>query len=730
MTGRAELAEAGTHVGLTRVLSDRPAAVLIVDLDAAQVVYANDLAQQLAPQVALPIDVDAWSRRAGLQNEAGDELEATSTPLQRVAAGQPVHGEIMTASRESDLTAAREELWVVGTPLVDAPAPLGRRALVAFLPLSDQSGILQFQVEKDLRHRAVVASELAFSISDPTAPDNPLVWVNPAFERLTGYAAADVVGRNCRFLQGPLSDRAAVGRIGKALRTNGIVNETLLNYRTDGTAFWNHLVISPIFDAHGRLTHHVCVHADVTARVDADAARDAALVVAKAATARQRAVSAISQELATRIDDPTELLADLPGIVVSHFPGWAFAVALEDGAVLDAAAACSPSLAGWTDGPGAGADVAGDELLPVVPVDMAGRDPESALNGLRTLLAGRGADLADPWSAMAGPVTLELTAAEVDELAAGAAVVPALGDSNDLRTLVATPMRARGRVSGLLLLSRTGSGHFQDPDELAVIADIGLRAGTALENAQLYAREHEAAITLQRGLLPHLPTLASFDVAAAYLPASAAEVGGDWYDVLDLPGPSVGVAVGDVMGHDLAAAAAMGQLRSMVRALAWAGRRPVQLVGELDPLVRGLSATPLATLFYAVLDDPADHNGVCRVAYTSAGHPPGLVRHLGGAVTWLTEGRTSPIGVLDDRAVVQAETELPAGGALVLYTDGLIERADADIEDRIGVLADVLAATPDGAPAADICASISAALIESVQNDDACVLVLSRPVPE
>lgn len=108
-----------------------------------------------------------------------------------------------------------------------------------------------------IRDRAVLAAGLSFTISDPHQPDNPLVFVNPAFERTTGYCAAEALGRNCRFLQGPDTDPAAVARVRELLARGEHGSVTLLNHRKDGTPFWNELSLSPVYDDAGRLTHVV-----------------------------------------------------------------------------------------------------------------------------------------------------------------------------------------------------------------------------------------------------------------------------------------------------------------------------------------------------------------------------------------------------------------------------------------------------------------------------------------
>ncbi len=174
--------------------------------------------------------------------------------------------------------------------------------------------------EADLHARAAAASELSFTISDPRLPDNPLVWVNPAFERVTGYVASDVVGTNCRFLQGEGTDPEAIARISAAIRAGRTVAETLVNYRSDGTPFWNQVVISPILDAAGEVTHYVGIQADVTDRVEAQQAHDEALNAARADRARLAVLARVSEGLASN-REYTAAVASLAETVVAETGG-------------------------------------------------------------------------------------------------------------------------------------------------------------------------------------------------------------------------------------------------------------------------------------------------------------------------------------------------------------------------------------------------------------------------
>ena len=211
---------------LPQVLHTAPAAVALIDLDAGTVTYANGSATDLTGgRAQLPLDIDAWSEAAGLTDLSGRPMRDTASPLSRVAQGIPVSGEpvaIADAARKgSDATPEEREeaegrlLWVTGFPLSEAEDdPRRRLALVVFLQLSGAGAQRHLEMMRD---RAVVATELSFTISDPSKDQNPLVWVNPAFTRLTGYDLDEVLGRNCRFLQGPNTDPTSIS--GSAARS-------------------------------------------------------------------------------------------------------------------------------------------------------------------------------------------------------------------------------------------------------------------------------------------------------------------------------------------------------------------------------------------------------------------------------------------------------------------------------------------------------------------------------
>jgi PAS domain S-box-containing protein len=366
---------------------------------------------------------------------------------------------------------------------------------------------------------ALVASGHAFAVTDARQPDDPLIWVNPAFEQLTGYRAVDVIGHNCRFLQGPDTDPAAVAAIREALAAGRTVTETMLNYRADGSTWWNEVTITPVFDQVGELTHFVGVQSDVGERVRA-----------------------------------TE------------------------------------------------------------------------------------------------------------------------------------------------------------------------------EMARVTAAEQDAALALQRSLLPVLPQVEGLELAARYVPGSdRAEVGGDWYDVLPLPDGSTGIAVGDVMGHDIQAAAAMGQLRSVLRSYAWEGHGPGEVLDRLNQLVCGLGMARIATCVYARIER-VEPDGRVDLRWANAGHPPPMLKTPDGYVHLLDAGASALIGVTIGNAALleraSAQRELPVGSTLLIYSDGLIESRHRDIDAGIAALRDSFATADRSLSAEDLVDQLLRASGSSDRSDDQCLLVV------
>jgi serine phosphatase RsbU (regulator of sigma subunit) len=230
---------------------------------------------------------------------------------------------------------------------------------------------------------------------------------------------------------------------------------------------------------------------------------------------------------------------------------------------------------------------------------------------------------------------------------------------------------------------RAGSGPRYGPADLAVAEDLGRRAGMAIDNAMLYRSSRDVALQLQRAVLPEVPpTVLRCAVAAIYRPSARAEVGGDFYDVLDLGDGRLALVIGDVMGHGLHAAAAMAQMRSAVRAYASLDPEPDSVVTALDLMFKALCIRQLVTLVYALLDP---ESGDLRLV--NAGHPPPLVLAPEGSSRLVRTTPQRPLGAGGEPRVALHD-RLQPGATLVLYTDGLVERREEDIDAGLGRLVD------------------------------------------
>ncbi|MFB7460707.1 MULTISPECIES: PP2C family protein-serine/threonine phosphatase [unclassified Streptomyces] len=246
-------------------------------------------------------------------------------------------------------------------------------------------------------------------------------------------------------------------------------------------------------------------------------------------------------------------------------------------------------------------------------------------------------------------------------------------------TALIVPMSVRREALGALTFVRRAPAVPFDEQERALAADLGHRAGLALDNARLYALQQHTAEQLQLSLLPDLSGLGHLQLATRYVAArERAEVGGDWYDAFPLPDGSVVLAIGDVVGHDLAAAVRMGQLRNMLRALAYdSGDDPAGVMNRLDRVMQGLTTIELVTAVIARIETPPD--GPWRLLMTNAGHLPPLLAQPDGRTLLLEEGHAPVLGVDPELRRETAVVALPSGGTLLFYTDGLIERPGEDI---------------------------------------------------
>ncbi|MCX5408824.1 SpoIIE family protein phosphatase [Streptomyces sp. NBC_00335] len=287
-----------------------------------------------------------------------------------------------------------------------------------------------------------------------------------------------------------------------------------------------------------------------------------------------------------------------------------------------------------------------------------------------------------------------------------------------LACVLVAPLIARGTVQGIAMFGRSGDRPPFTRDDVSLAGELASRAAICLDNARLYSRVQDIALTLQRALLPSaLATSPYVDVAHRYVPGSRiTEVGGDWYDVISLPDGRVVLVVGDVMGHGVSAAAAMGRLRITTKALARHDSEPAELLTELDACARE-AGIELATCLHIVYDPKT---GRARIA--SAGHPPPLVLRPDGTVETIDEVLGVPLGV-GGFPFRTTEIELPANATLALYTDGLIEARGRDIEAGLEALRSELQGAPR--PLEQAADGILASLLPTPPTDDT-VLVLAR----
>ena len=267
---------------------------------------------------------------------------------------------------------------------------------------------------------------------------------------------------------------------------------------------------------------------------------------------------------------------------------------------------------------------------------------------------------------------------------------------------------------------------------LALLAWILVRAraeGRALDEQarkrrQRYEQEHTVAVTLQRSLLSAIPLIPHVDSAARYQAGSTGlEVGGDWYDVVQRPDGILHITVGDVAGRGVAAAALMGQLRNAFRAYAHDHTSPAEIMWRL---IRHMDQDEMATAICMTIDPAAR-----RLTYSSAGHPPPLLRDDDArTVTRLDLAQAPPLGFASPEAVIEAEVALPRRATLLAYTDGVIERRDRVIDEGIERLEDALRSADPDLSADELADKLIREVAEVTGADDDIALLVLRLLAE
>lgn len=521
--------------------------------------------------------------------------------------------------------------------------------------------------------------------------------VNPALERMNGLSESAHVGRTLSQLLPEVNAEDMEAAMRQVLDSGEPVLDRRRIGRTpaepDHDRVWSCSYVR-VEDPGGRPIGVIASLLDIT---------DQQRAHTEAEAGRRRL--ALLSEASIRIGSSLELERTAQELADLAVPGLADAVSVD---VLE-------SLARGDD-PGMGLDGG-------VALRRLGKAPLTG-SGVTDILAPLGRTLDFP---AAAPYTQALSRRQPFLLARldDEAIAPAARHTSrpaqlvelGVHSFMMAPLFARDLVLGVATFYRTRPiGPFTS-DDVTLAGELAGRAALSIDNARLYHREHDTALTLQRSMLPqHITPPPGLEVAHRYLPASDVnEVGGDWYDVLHLPGGRAALLIGDVMGHGTPAAAVMGRLSASVRALARLDLEPAELLRQLEAAIDDLAEPMLATFLYAVIDLAT---GRCRV--TRAGHPPPAIVSPGGTAALLELPPGTPLGVGGTRYTT-TETVLQPGSLLVLYTDGLIESRGSDIDERLAELTHLLAQPYPSLTG--LCDSLLTQLVPGSADDDIALLV-------
>lgn len=681
---------ADARTDLDRLLDEVPAAVVVIGRDdtitrwnaAAEVLYGHE-ASAVVGRPALDVLL------------APEDREAAAALLERVR---------LKGRWEGDRRVVRRDGQVLVSSFRVAPDGAGGVAWIATDGMDQGLAEQERAVLLSAEHAARRSSEEALGLIEAILSSAPVgvavfdldlryVRVNDAYAEISGIAAAVHIGN----------------RVGDLVPLPYEVRADLRRVVTTGRRILDRTVELPDRLAADRLRHFrvsyfpvrttadVLIGAgatvvEVTEAKRAEAERVALLERAEAAQKRLAILATASTVLAStmQIDD---LLERLARVLVPGVADWCVIEALGSAGAIDHVAVSHRDR------------TAAEELaafLRANPVD------ERASGPIAAVMAGGEARL----------FTDDLAAAALGE-AAAARGRPELAGEFDVQSSLIVPIEGRGRVLGVLVLS-TERGRTLDEDDLDLAVEVAHRAALALGNARAFQQEHQIAESLQRSLLPAtVEDVEALDVAVRYLAATdGASVGGDWYDVICFEDGTVGIVVGDVVGHDLAASSAMGQLRSTLRAFAYEDHAsPAGSLARLDRLFEALGLS-YATCVLGIVDAAS---GAFR--WSSAGHPPPLLVR-GGSARLLEGGGGALLGVAAGTESGEGEAALEDGDFLVLYTDGLVERRRESISEGLDRLVRVASAA--GATSAEgLCSALVSGLLPqgTARDDDVAILV-------
>ena len=560
--------------------------------------------------------------------------------------------------------------------------------------------------------RALEASTVPMFLTGSRADGLRLEWMNDAFRDLATTGPEVVVGERMSVFRGQLEEGADVGPLRAAFDAGRPVQVSVHDAARGGELRWYQVSFSPVAGPDGTVAHWLGVQVDVSEHVPEPPHELATFELSRRRMARLDLMTQVSS-LLTDLDHPQVLreIADVLGRAV----GCRIAFYMNDKGLVYAESVDvntppssrirtrhHPRHAAQTappDGLAWARDVVQDVLdgedLGPVEVDLSGAYPPGSASDV---------------------LQRDIRSRLVTDLAGSGGVT-------------VYPVPGRRRVLGLLVVVlETGREFMPSMTPGTTLRSIARRAGMLIDTARLYAREHRLAETLQRAMLPEQADVTGLDVWTYYAPNSDhAQVGGDWYDVLQLTERDVGVVIGDVVGHDVEAAATMGQMRSVVRSYAFEMTLPGDVLERVDELVSGMRLPRASSLVYSRLErlpvEPAQGEPLWELTYSRAGHlPPVLVR---SGAAQLLDGAPGTLIGYGPSVRATASLRLLPGDVLVFYTDGLIERRDRDLRAGLDALAEEA-----GAFSAADAAGVGEQLLSrvgSTPEDDIAVVVVRVP---
>jgi PAS domain S-box-containing protein len=503
-------------------------------------------------------------------------------------------------------------------------------------------------------------------------------YLNAAAEATLGYTREELIGRSY-WAAFPANVDGEFGRVFRLAVATGEV-QTVESFYPEPLNNWFEVRAVPT-------THGLWLYfTEVTAR--------------RQAQERLALIARVSSELAGSLDAPAAV-GRVPRLVVPALASWATVALVGDNGTL-------------VDAGSAHVDPARAPLVARYAAAALQSSPVSA-PFLRAVSTGEPVTVSGP----------ELAGSGLAEVATGAArellglLAPGM--------LTVLPLRGRDRVLGALTLAHDGHRPV-DPADTSAAAEVADRIGLALDTARLYEQQRRLATELQRSMLTAPPQPDHAQVVVRYLPAAeAARVGGDWYDAFLQPGGATNLVIGDVVGHDTAAAAAMGQLRSMLRGIAVTGDAgPAELLTQLDAALVHLQVQTYATAAIARFEqtDAERLRRVTRMRWANAGHPPPLVIHPDGTLAALAPWRGElMLGVDAGTRRTESVVSLDVGTTVLLYTDGLVERRDQDLDTgmaRLRVAARELA----GRDLDHLCDELVDRLVQGRPDDDVALVAI------